>query len=69
MLIDVEVSDSGKFQIKCAVSRKEFEHVIEKTDSRRDLILPTALDRERDLNLGFRGLAMQLRFSHAVTSR
>jgi len=68
MLIDIEVADSGKFQIECAVPRKKFQHMIEKTNSRRDFVLSTTLNRERNPNFGFRGLAMELRLSHAVTS-
>src|SRR3984885_8910081 len=68
VLIDIQVARGCQFQIESAMARKEFKHMVKKTDSSGNFILPTTLNRERNPNLGFRGLAVQLSFPHALTS-
>src|ERR1700680_1320453 len=69
VLVHVQIAYRRQFQIEAAVPRKELQHVVEKTDSRGDLVLPATFNRERNPNLGFRGLAMQLGLPHTLTSR
>ena len=59
MLIDVEVAIALEFEIEGAVTREEFEHVIEEANARRDFVLTTAFDREFDSDACFRGVASQ----------
>ena len=68
VLVHVQIAYCREFQIESAVSSKELQHVVEKTDSSGDLVLPATFNRERNPNLGFRGLAMQLGFPHTLTS-
>jgi hypothetical protein len=58
MLIHIQITLGGEFQIEASVTRKQLQHVIEKTDTGGDLILPPALDGESNLNFCFRSLAM-----------
>src|SRR5579863_2985569 len=48
--------------------REKLQHVVEKTNSSRDLVLSPTLNGQHNPNLGFGGLAMQLGFSHVLTS-
>jgi hypothetical protein len=49
MLVDIEVAASFELEIEPAVMREQLEHVIEKTNSSRNLIVAAAFDRERHL--------------------
>jgi hypothetical protein len=44
MLINIEVARSGKFQVKTAMTREQFQHVVEESNSRGHFVLATALD-------------------------
>src|SRR5258708_756897 len=68
MLINIQVALRRQFQIEASMSSKELHHVVEETDACGDLILSVTLDREGDLDLRFRGLAMEGRFPHICTS-
>ena len=69
VLIHIQVTDCCKFQIESAMARKQFQHVVKKTDSSGDFVFAATFDGERNPNLGLRGFAMQVSFPHALTSR
>jgi hypothetical protein len=58
VLIHIQITHRRELQIESAVPREELQHVVKETNSRRNLILSAAFNRERNPNLGFRGLAM-----------
>jgi hypothetical protein len=68
VLIHIQVADRGEFQIESAMPRKQFHHVVEKTDSGGDFIFAATFDGERNPNLRLRGFAMQIGFPHTFTS-
>ena len=53
VLIHFQVADRLEFQIESAVPCKQLQHVVQKVDSRRNLVLTTALDGERNLESQF----------------
>src|ERR1700722_5468365 len=46
VLVDIKVAGGCQFQVESAMPRKEFKHMVKKTDPRGDFILPTTLKRE-----------------------
>src|ERR1700682_691451 len=64
VLIHVEVSTRGKFQIHRAVARYEGQHVIEERNSCRDFRAAAAIKIQAHEDVGFRCSAAQFRFSH-----
>src|ERR1700735_2912528 len=68
VLIDIKVACGCQFQIESAMPGKEFKHMVKKADSRGHFILSTTFNGERNPNLGFRGLAVEFSFPHALTS-
>jgi hypothetical protein len=58
MLIDIQIADSLELQIKAAVSRHKFEHVVEKTDAGRNPSFATAVQIQLQAHLGFIRLAL-----------
>src|ERR1700674_3439302 len=60
VLVHVQIAYRREFQIESAVPGKELQHVVEKTDSRGDLVLSATFNGERSPNLRFRGLAVEL---------
>src|SRR5277367_605433 len=69
VLIHIEVAGGCERKVESSVPREQLKHVVEKTNSRRDLISPSAFKGERNCNVGFCCFAVQLRFPHARTSR
>src|SRR5581483_5392836 len=67
MLVDVEIAVCRKLQIKCAVVRKEFQHVIKDADAGRDFVTSAAFDRETKAYLRFFCIAVDGGFSHRAT--
>src|SRR6516164_2794213 len=61
MLIHVEIAFALELQIECAVSREEFQHVIEKPNARRDLVCALSLNCEPEHDASFGGLAVDQR--------
>src|ERR1700722_86117 len=68
VLIYIQVSAGGNLQIETAVPCKEFQHVVEKTDSGCDLVLTAALDAQINADLRFSRLAVDACLPHARTS-
>src|SRR5882724_3826370 len=58
MLVHVEIAAGLHLQIECAVTRDEFEHVVEEANSRRDACFSTAIQIHLQMNVGLVRLAM-----------
>jgi hypothetical protein len=67
VLIDIEIAASHDFQVESAVTREEFEHVIEETDSGGNVVFSPTLNGKGELNIGFGRFAVKFRFSHSHT--
>jgi hypothetical protein len=68
MLIDIQISSGTEVQIKGSVVRKQFQHVIEESDSSRDLVLPLAVDVQPRIDIGLLRGPVHTRLSHSRTS-
>ena len=64
VLVHIEVSARGEFQIHRAVPRHKRQHVIEKWNPGRDFRTPAAVEVQAHGDVGFRCGAAQLCFSH-----
>jgi hypothetical protein len=64
MKIDVQVALRAHLQVDQAVARKDFQHVIEKTDPSFNVICAGSVEIYRDLYIGFGGLSGNFCFSH-----
>ena len=67
VLIHLEIAFGFNHQIEAAVVSEELEHMIEETNACRDVITATSIDEETQRDVGFFGLAMQIRFPHCAT--
>jgi hypothetical protein len=63
VLIDMQVTDRGYFEIKHSVFGKEGQHMIQKSNTCRDLGNPSPVQVENELNIGFGGFPMNRRNS------
>src|SRR6202789_4661495 len=68
VLVYIQVSAGDNFKVEAAVSGKQFQHVVETTDSGCDLVFTPALDVEINVDIGFSRLAVDARLPHACTS-
>jgi hypothetical protein len=66
MLVHIEVAAGFEFQIESAVVREQLEHVIEETDSRRNLVSAPALNRERELDVRLLAQPLDAALSHGL---
>ena len=55
MLVDIEIAGRLHFQVESAMPRDEIEHVIEKPDAGVVVVAALAVERQRHLDLRFRG--------------
>jgi hypothetical protein len=58
VLIDIEIPSSIQLQIKCSMPRHQLQHVIEKSNARRNPRLPVTIKIHLQADLGFVGLAI-----------
>src|SRR5580700_6989057 len=68
MLIDIQIASGTEVQIKGTVMRKQFQHVIEESNSSRDLVLPLAVDVQTRIDIGLLRGPVHTRLSHPRTS-
>jgi len=58
MLVHVEIAAGLHLQIECAMTRDEFEHVVEEVNACRDAGISTAIEIQLQMNVGFVRFAM-----------
>src|SRR4030081_3610470 len=58
MLIDIQITAGLQIQIECAVPGNEFQHVIEKADSRTDASFAATVQVQAEPDIGLVGLTM-----------
>src|SRR5580658_5499455 len=68
VLIDVQIAIAVHRQIKSAVLGKQFQHVIEKTDSSRNVVTPTSLNLQTRLDTSLLGVPFDRRLPHSTLS-
>src|SRR5208337_3160040 len=69
VLIDIEVALGFELEIEATVMGEEFQHVIEETDSSRNLVPAAAFNDQHSADVGLLGGALNRGSSHfAVTS-
>src|SRR3954464_11965280 len=68
VLIDIEVPSRLDAQVEGAVAGDELEHVVEKTDAGRDLVLALALEHDRERDLGLGRAPVDHRAAHSTSS-
>jgi hypothetical protein len=61
MLIDIKITITIELEIKGAVAREEFQHVIEEANAGYDLVLAIAFNSQIDRNAGFGSVARKAR--------
>src|SRR5579862_1863939 len=66
MLVHVEIALCLQLQVKAAMMREQFQHVIKEADAGRHVVSPPPLDGERDLNLRFFADAIDASLSHRL---
>src|SRR5215813_10850505 len=69
MLVNVQIALCFQFQIKRSMAGKKLQHVVKEPDSCGNLIFSPALDHQRELDVCFRGGAVQCGLSHEVACR
>src|SRR6516225_6031818 len=60
VLVNLEIAGGLETQIEAAVARDEIQHVIEETNSRRDVRLAAAIEAEAQIDLRLFGVALNV---------
>src|SRR5581483_9613259 len=66
VLVDIEIAVYFQVEIKAAMVSKQLQHVVEETNARRDAVPATAVNAQRQANVGLLRPAMHGRFPHTA---
>src|SRR5512146_2520311 len=61
VLVDVEIAIAAQGEVECAMTREQFQHVIEKADAGTNFVAAGTFDGQSDGNARLGGVAPQLR--------
>lgn len=64
VIINVQIADRLDREVDAGMAGEEIEHMVEKADAGRDISRAGAIEVHGDLDLGFLGLALDLRGAH-----